>query len=358
MHNTIRSSTATTSAQSGPHEATVRVGPLSYVPVVLSELGLQPQSIFDDVGMDLSEFEDTDTEISYLAASRLLADCLARSGCAHFGLLVGRRAGPSSLGVTGFMLHCAPDVGSALKDLVKHLDLHDQGGVPTLRVRDRVALLGYAIHHSQAEASDQIYDLAIALGCNIMRSLCGPGWNPSEVRFSRRPPPDLSPYRSFFRAPLRFNASHNALAFASRWLDHRVASADPLLHRFLQREAERRHALRPADFIAELRALLRSLLLARKCSLASTASRLCLHERTLNRRLREHGTTFRRELDSVRCELAAQLLCEGAMPLSRIAATLNYADTTAFSRAFKRWTGSTPAQWRAAGEAAPPARIA
>lgn len=327
--------------------AVVRVGPLTGVPAVLRELGHQPGSIFGSAGFELSQFADPDTQISYVAASRLLACCVAATGCPHFGLLVGERAAPSSLGVAGFMLHAAPDVGSALRGLVQHLDLHDQGGVPTLHIKGDTTLLGYAILQPGAQATGQIYDLAIALACNIMRGLCGERWNPGEVLLSRQPPADLAPYRQFFRAPLRFNAEQSAVVFASRWLDRKIPGSDPLLHRHLQQEATELHAQTDKNIVGALRRLLRKSLLDQNCTLSDVARQLCIHERTLNRRLQEEGTSFRRELDDIRYAMARQLLSDSAMPIARIATTLNYADASAFSRAFKRWTGSTPAQWRA-----------
>ena len=76
------------------------------------------------------------------------------------------------------------------------------------------------------------------------------------------------------------------------------------------------------------------------------ARQIGIHERTLNRRLREAGTTFRREFEDIRYEIARQLLTDTDMPLSQIASSLNYADGTVFSRAFKRWSGETPKDWR------------
>jgi AraC-like DNA-binding protein len=76
------------------------------------------------------------------------------------------------------------------------------------------------------------------------------------------------------------------------------------------------------------------------------ARQLGMHERTLNRRLHEEGTSFRRELDGMRYEVARQLLADTRLPLSKIGPALGYADTTAFIRAFKRWSGAPPARWR------------
>ena len=78
--------------------------------------------------------------------------------------------------------------------LVQNLDLHDQGGIAVLDIQKKLTVLGYAILQAyDAEALDQIYDLALAIGCNIMRRLCGVGWNPTEVLFSRHQPEHPGP---------------------------------------------------------------------------------------------------------------------------------------------------------------------
>jgi AraC-like DNA-binding protein len=331
-----------------PLTAFVRVGPLMGIPAVLQELGHEPGPIFDTAGVKPAQFTDPDFEIPYIDAGRLLASCEAVTGCRHFGLLVGARAGPSSLGVAGFMLRSAPDVGTALRSLVQHLDLQDQGGVPTLHVSGNVTQLGYAIMLPGVEAADQIYDITMAIACNIMRGLCGKGWNPAEVLLSRRQPQNLAPYKHCFRAPLRFNAEQSAIVFPSRWLDHQIPSADALLYRHLEKEAAELHNLRDpdTDILGSLHRLLRKSLVARQCTVSDLARQLHIHERTLNRRLREAGTNFRRELDAIRYEMARHFLVESTMPIPRIARALNYADVSAFSRAFKRWSGNTPAEWR------------
>jgi len=328
--------------------AFVRIGPLMSIPAVLQELGHEPGPIFDSTGLKPVQFTDPDFEIPYIDAGRLLASCVAVTGCRHFGLLVGEHAGPSSLGIAGFMLCSAPDVGSALRGLVQHLDLHDQGGVPTLQVSGGATQLGYDIVLPGVEAANQICELSMAIGCNIMRGLCGKGWNPVEVQLSTRQPQNLAPYRRFFRAPIRFNAEQNAVVFPTRWLDHQIPSADALLHRHLEKEAAELHNLRNSDtdIAGNLRRLLRKSLVARQCTVTDLARQLHIHERTLNRRLREEGTSFRRELDAIRYEMARHFLVESAMPITRIARALNYADVSTFSRAFKRWAGMTPAQWR------------
>lgn len=333
----------------GNHTMTfVRVGPLMSIAAVLQGLGHEPGPVFDSAGLKPAQFTDPDFEIPYLDAGRLLAKSAAVTGCRHFGLLVGERAGPSSLGVAGFMLRSAPDVGSALRSLVQHLDLQDQGGVATLHISGDVTHLGYTIIQPGVEAAEQIHEITMAIACNIMRGLCGKGWNPAEVLLSTRRPQNLSPYRRFFRAPLHFNAEQSAVVFPTRWLDHQIPGADALLHRHMEKEAAELHKLRnpDTDIVSSLQRLLRKSLALQQCTVTDIARQLHIHERTLNRRLQEAGTNFRSELDTIRYEMARHFLLESTMPILRIARALNYADVSAFSRAFKRWTGMTPAAWR------------
>jgi len=319
------------------------------IPATLRSLGCEPGPILTSAGFNLAQFKDPDVRISYLAASKLLARCVAVTGCVHFGLLIGERAVPSHLGIAGYLVGSAADVGSALRSLVKYLDLHDQGGVPAMVTSGNRTLLGYAIHLPGVEAADTIYDLSITLACNIMRTLCGTNWKATEVLLARRPPRDATPYKHFFRSPLRFNADESAIAFPTWWLNHQLPTADPLLQHHLVMEADALHASQGADLTGHVHRVLRQRLMSRQCTAADIAGQLGMHERTLYRRLQQEGTSFQQVLDQVRQTVGQQLLAGTTATLAEIAASLGYADSSSFIRAFKQWSGITPAQWRARG---------
>jgi len=335
-----------TSSFPARRDCTVRVGPLASIPEILHSLGKDPALVLSQVGLMPSLFENPDERIPYLQASRMLAQCVSATGCEHFGLLVGERAGPSHLGVAGFLVRSAPDVASALHDLLTNLDLHDEGGTLTLVTTGEVGMLGYAVCQPDAQALEQIYDLSLAVACNIMRSLCGPAWNPIQVMLSRHRPQDQRPYRRFFRAPIRFDAEQSALAFPAQWFKHKPSFADPMLHDHLEKEARDLHTQLNTTLLKGLRPLLQRCLYSRQCSTTEIAKRLGIHERTLSRRLRAEGTSFQRELDASRYLVSRQLLIQTDTTLDDIAASLGYSDASAFSRAFKRWSGTTPARWR------------
>ncbi len=287
----------------------VRVGPLMGLPALVASLGCDPGKIFSEAGFDLSDFTDSDNKIPFVQGSRLFAHCAAKTGCDDLGLRLGQQVDPSSLGVAGFMARSAEDVGTALYDLVRHLGLHDQGAVLNLTTTDHTAFFSYLVHLSGVEATDQIYDLSIAVACKVMRAFCGNAWNPRKVLFSRQPPRDPTPYRRFFKAPVQFNANQNALVFSKRWLKHRLTTADAFLHHYLAKEAARIHEHEKTDFLADLRRHLREALAQQNCRSAVVAKKLGMHERTLNRRLQEQGTNYRSQLESLRHGLAKSVAC-------------------------------------------------
>lgn len=339
------------SADERPAGATVRIGPLTPIPAVLRELGFAPEPLLRAAGFDLSCFDDADLTISYLAGGRLLAHCVAATGCDHFGLRVGMRGDAALLGLTGFLVMSAGDVGGALDDLVRHLDLGDTGGVPYVETAGERSVLAFALVDPATPAVDQIYDLSMAVACNLMRALCGPRWSPTEVLLPRSRPPDPTPWAQFFRAPVRFGAGSAAVVFPARWLAVAVPSANAHLHRHFEREAAQRHRERATSFADEVRRIVSTSLARGKCTVTRVAALLGMHARTLNRRLVVEGTTFKALRDDIRYEMSRQLLGRTAMTLGEIATALGYAEGSVFLRAFARWSGRTPQQWR---DAQPP----
>jgi AraC-like DNA-binding protein len=272
--------------------------------------------------------------------------CVARTGCGHFGLLVGQRAGLGSLGLVGLLAKYESDVGAALRSLVRFLHLHGRGAGLTLAVDGDTARLTYDIHEPEIEAVDQIGDGALAILFNILRALCGPQWRPVAVRFAHRRPPDIRPFQYFFGAPLQFDDEHHALEFAADWLRRPLSEADPELRSLLRERAAALAQGRGDHLADQVRAILHPALLAGRCTADRVAALLALHVRTLNRRLRADGTSFRSLADEVRHEIARQLLGDTALDVTEVATALGYADASAFRRAFRRWTGSAPSQWR------------
>jgi AraC-like DNA-binding protein len=328
-------------------ESTVRVGGILEIPTVLRGLGADPVKVFADARVDLALFDDPDNLVSFAARGRLMRQCVTATGCAHFGLLVGQRNGLHHLGLLGLLVKYSPDVGMALRSLVRFFHLRARGAVVTLTQEGGTASLGYEIFQRQSEASEQIADGALAFEFNIMRTLGGPSWTPSEVRFAHGEPADTGPFRRFFNCPLSFDAGQNVLVFDASWLHRHLPTDDPTLRSLLQKQIDALEAEHGADLPAQVRSVLRTALLTRHAKADQIAALFSMHCRTLARHLEACGTGYQVLVDEVRFEIARQLLAQSAMDVREVAAALDYADASAFTRAFRRWSGATPAAWRA-----------
>jgi len=209
------------------------------------------------------------------------------------------------------------------------------------------AMLSFGAYQPHLEAADQLGDGAVAVMLNLMRDLCGAGFAPTEARFAHRPPEDVSPFRKFFGPALRFDAEQYGLAFATAWLSRALPHDDPELRRLLQNQIDALEARYGNDFPGQVRSVLRSALLTDAAGADRIAALFSVHSRTLSRHLNSYGTSYRELLDESRFEIARQMLEDSSLDVRRIADMLGYADASAFTRAFRRWSGTTPARWRA-----------
>jgi AraC-like DNA-binding protein len=326
--------------------STVRIGTVAAIPDVLRGLGADPAAVLKTAGLSLELFDSPDNRISHATRSRLFSRCVAMTGCRHFGLLVGEQAGLPSLGLVGLLAKYSPDVGSALRSLVRFFHLHNPAATIELAVDGGRSTLSYDAERLDGESSDQVGDGVVAVMLNIMRGLCGDDWVPIEARFAHRPPQDVGAYRRLLRAPVRFDAERYAIVFATRWLSWPLAEVDRDLLRLLQQridELELRHA---DDFPSQVRGVLRSALLTDSAGAEHVAALFSMHARTMHRRLANSGTGFRELVEEVRFSIARQMLEDSARPVGGIADLLGYTDPSAFTRAFRRWSGVTPAHWR------------
>jgi len=323
----------------------IRVAPLLAVPGLLATFGVDPAGVFAEFGLPPNVVDDPDTTIAYADEVRLLARCAEVTGCRHFGLLVGQRAGASTLGIPGYLAMNSADVNAALRQFVDHLNIHDRGGVPYLATDHDFAFLGYTACMNPGQA-EQITHCAIAIAFNLMREIGGHDWLPSEVRFAFPPPEDLRPFQRFFKAPVHFYAEQSTLVFPKRWLKQPVAGADPALLRVLQGVAETLRQRCKADLVTDVRHGIIKDLSRGNTSIDVVARQLGMHPRTLNRRLKEKGTSFIHLLGEIRLEIASQLLCDRRLSITRIGLLVGYSSASAFTRSFQRQSGKSPKKWR------------
>lgn len=325
----------------------VNVAPIAGMMLVLREHGIDPAPLLKAAGMPADVFDDPTRGVSVVHIGRLLEGCVAATGKTHFGLLAGLRFELPMLGVVGYLMRNEATVGAALHTLVLNLRLHDRGAVAGLEhLGDRLVGLTYGVCTPGTPATGLIDDTAVMIGCRILQTLAGPEWRPEEVQLAHGAPAQPRTYLDHFRAPVRFDAPLSMLVFQRKWMDAPVHGADPALLTLLRQllaQAEAQTATRLTD---QVRRVLRTSVLNGTADADHVAALFAISGRSLRRRLAEEGSSLHALVAEARLIVARQLLEETRLPVSEIAAALHYSDLTAFSRAFRGWTGRPPTAWR------------
>ena len=324
---------------------TVRIGPVRAVPAQLQAFGVEPRQVLSEVGLSPQVFASPDNRIPYTTLGQLFDACVRHTGCGHFGLLVGERFELGCLGILGEQMRNAPSVGVALSSLIRHLQVQDRGAAPMLiEVSPSLSLLGYGVYHHNLALTKPIHDAAMAMAYRLLRELCGTTWQPHLVQFNCALPEDVQVWRRLFGCTPYFDREPPGVLFDSSWLQHSIADADPRL--YARADASLEKALSGMGLGERVERILLHLLPSGQASAASVAFELGISERSLRRHLEAEGCKLQQLISQTRYEMARQLLRSTRLPITAIAAALQYEDVTAFSRAFKHRSGVSPLRWR------------
>jgi AraC-like DNA-binding protein len=173
-------------------------------------------------------------------------------------------------------------------------------------------------------------------------------WVPGRVEFPYPKPTDLEAYNRIFRCSLAFERPVAKLTIPRVLWESPLPTADPALLRVLEEQASTLLALHPPpqDTEARIRVLLGSMLRDGESSLQSVAEQLGYSPRNLQRRLKTIDRSFSKVLDELRAQTAKYYLRDPEIPIGDIAGKVGYVEASSFTRAFKRWTGSTPREYR------------
>jgi AraC-like DNA-binding protein len=274
---------------------------------------------------------------------------LVRQTHGRVALALAAAIPPGAFGIVEYVCRAAPTLGDALRNWCRYLNLLDDA-VEVAVVIDSACAYLRVTRESEAPAPAS-HELCFALVAQQVRRLAASPLRLTRVDFTHAGDP--APYRQWFDAPVRFSADATQLVFPRAALATALVSADPSLLAILTRAADdlHRRAPEPGTTVAQVKRILRDALRTNDATIDLVAARLGTPARTLQRRLKDEGVTFQIVRDDVRKELASRYLDDG-FALAEISFLLGFSEPSAFFRAFKRWTGTTPLDARESRRAA------
>lgn len=262
------------------------------------------------------------------------------------GLAIGQRIHPRHAGVMGYLGLSCETIGEALLRFERYHRLVYDGNPIEMNINpDSVSISWGIVHGYPGQLADET---AIAAFATITRMMVDVPVMAKRVEFVNAPPPCLQPYTDFFQCPVSFGHDRTTVVFSADYLSLPIRFGDAGLRMLLEQQAEALLRTLPDNDVFEhdlQQALVRGLHRGEP-TLEKVAYGLNVSTRTLQRRLSERGLQFHALLETTRLELARDYLADPNLSLTEIALLLGYSEQSAFTRAFKRWTGLTPRQAR------------
>jgi AraC-like DNA-binding protein len=312
--------------------------------------GIELEPLLKKAGLTSRQIEDRTARVAVQHQIRFLNLVANALGDEFLGFHLAQLPDLRELGLLFYVAASSERLGEALQRATRYISIVNEGlslkcldGEEIRMVFDYVGVARHTDRH-------QIEFFMTAL-IRIGRQLTGLPLVPSRARLTHpRSNQGVSELTAYFGSHISFGARADELIFVGSIRDITVASADPYLKEILVANCEQALSHRPKKrgaFRAAVENVIVPLLPHGKVRASEIAARLGLSQRTSARRLALEGTTLSQVLETLRGDLARQYLSDPDLSISRIAWLLGYQEVSAFTHAFKRWTGKSPSEARA-----------
>jgi AraC-like DNA-binding protein len=279
-----------------------------------------------------------------------LFDTAAEQICEDsFGLLFGSTFTPHRLGPVGYIAINSPTLYSALRNFISFFPAHQDCTCLNLAQERGVFRLDYAILDNRITNPSQDAELSIAIFSNIFKHVLGSNWAPLEIHFSHENfHGSYTRHEHFFNCPVRFNQPSNSILFRKKDLNTIIPNCDPYLFSIIESTLKQRQELKlePENLVNAIKHHIKVNIGDSTPTLSDIATKLDLRTTNIKKKLSIQGVTFNDLVKASRQELAIKYLAESDMQLTEIAFALGYSELSAFSRAFRAWSGMSPQHYR------------
>lgn len=330
----------------------IRTGATLPIITVLDRVGAPTEQLLHQAKLPIFAPENSENLVSLYHCFNLLENAARQEDIPHLGILASQEVELGGWGALGQILLQSMTIHEVLTTFAQALTTaYNSGARAWLTYKDGLVWFNHQFINPAKADNQQAHYYACCSYLRIIQLATGPQWRPGVMHFQADQLPGVVDHELFAGIHLRFNQPNNAIGFSSRLLSLPLPPpSQPLcweqefdLHQTLMLTA-------PAqDLAGSLRQLICSLLGSGSVTIEAAATAVGTSPRSFQRLLSASGLNYSREVDRVRFELASQWLPDSSRPITEIAYDLGYTNVVNFSRAFRRWAGVSPSQFRAAG---------
>lgn len=344
-------------------EATQKLIGMSYSisSVYVSNLVPLAKSLYPDAehllessDIDVEKLGNPDYRLPLSQALKLFEQLSEVTGDRALGIKLGAQVRPKFFQVLGYAAMSSANMSAAIEQLLRYEKLTWDIGMSEFKLGEDKSTLILKTYLPDL-VPDQMIEMAMAGWISFGKALIDSdedayqlAISSIEIHFKHSAPDNIDEFERLLECKVLFDQHQNQLILPNEFLSYPIRDADPQLQMMMKQQGqqllERYHS--DVNLVNELRAAIYQHLPHGEPELSVIAQQLDLTERSLRRRLQEQGTSFKEVLDGVRKELAQLLLEDESFSLIDIAFLLGFSEQSAFSRAFKRWLGVTPSQYR------------
>ncbi len=317
---------------------------------LLERGGTRADQILRQVGIRRRILQDPDARIPVHKHVAMLEAAAKCSGDSSFGLHLGEILHPREAGIIGYIALSSSTLGAALANIARYLHVHCEASELKVHSVGGFARLSNIIVVPDGLPAGQDNEFGQSLLLRYIRIATGMNSFPECVHFEHPEPKDTSEHKRIFGAPVLFGQPTNMIVLRQSLLARPLITADSDLLRILVRCCEQILESRPVgdELPHQVQHLVAKHLPSGGPRVEAVAGELGMSVRTLSRRLRERGLGYRRMVDDLRRRLTLEYLKDTDLRVSEIAYLVGYSEVSAFTHAFRRWTGLSPSAHRSA----------
>lgn len=319
-----------------------------YVRDRLIDQQVDPKAMFALAGFRLPDDPERHKPIPVALFARILQVCADELDDPYFGLHTVRYFHFESSGIMTLTLLCASTVYEALQVLCRYERFVDSGNDVVMNIGPDTFSLTFSLLDPTDAVKDQLNEYLLCLLLQLLRTSTGKPIEPIKVSLRHDQTRDDTELVDFFGVRAEYSANHNRLIFDNQILQYRQITAHHLLHGILAKALQSlfQYTGESQDMLGAVCREILGHASVDGLNVNSVAARLSMSSRSLRRRLAEEGHTFQDAKQHIRETRAKYFLTSTTLSLAEIALELGYSENSAFSRAFKSWTGESPLEYR------------
>lgn len=313
----------------------------------LKQIGSPTDRLLQQANLPISALADPEALIPLYQSFTFLEQAARLEGIETLGVLAAQHTPVVQMGTFGKLVCQSLTLYDLLQTITRLQPLYNSGAQVWLTREGEQIWLNHQYHCPARTENRQAQYYALQLYLNVFPLLMGEKWKLDKLQIQASPVKGLADLALFSNIPIDFNHSHNAIGFSASLLSLPLKPSVTSSILPSPSDIEALQSSAPAtDFLDALQQLIRSLVQDGYPSLNLVATAAEMSTRSLQRRLMQNGVTYSHLVDQVRFEIAVNLLKDPRIKLIEIVSELGFTDAANFTRAFKRWTGVSPREFR------------